>query len=350
VTDANGNSCASTQTITVNPTPTVNAGADLAVCNGSTATLTATGAATYSWTNNVQNGVAFTPSATTTYTVTGTDANGCTGTDAVTVTLVPSPTITATNTTVCAGQSTTLTAAASGSTGSTACPTFSGSLATGLVESYSFCGNAINSVNSNNNGVVNGATLTNDAFGNANSAYSFNGTSDYISIPGDFLSSQSSASTSFRLRFMKNSNGAYGIWNKDGSWLEAAVYVTSDDKLGLFWAYPNYYSGIETASNTIQNNTWYDVVLVIANNTGQIYINGVLQTSATHSITNSTIGFSSNGTCGAGVNRFGFQKVSCGPTSFFNGKLDEFQLYNRALSSSEVLQNYNSTKSRFGLT
>lgn len=112
---ANGVSSIATSVITVLPAPTVNAGVDLAVCTGSTATLTATGAATYSWTNSVQNGVAFTPSATTTYTVTGTDANGCTGTDAVTVTLVPSPTITATNTTVCAGQSTTLTASAPGS-------------------------------------------------------------------------------------------------------------------------------------------------------------------------------------------------------------------------------------------
>ena len=110
VTDPSGTSCVATQTITVNPIPNVNAGADISVCSGSTATLTATGATTYAWDYNIQNGVAFTPIATNTYTVTGTDANGCTATDAVTVTVVPTPTITTTNTSVCAGQSTTLTA------------------------------------------------------------------------------------------------------------------------------------------------------------------------------------------------------------------------------------------------
>jgi hypothetical protein len=32
-----------------------------------------------------------------------------------------------------------------------------------------------------------------------------------------------------------------------------------------------------------------------------------------------------------------------------NGKISNFQIYNRALSDSEILQNYNSTKSRFGI-
>ena len=70
MTDPSGTSCVATQTITVNPIPNVNAGADISVCSGSTATLTATGATTYAWDYNIQNGVAFTPTATTTYTVT----------------------------------------------------------------------------------------------------------------------------------------------------------------------------------------------------------------------------------------------------------------------------------------
>lgn len=92
VADANG--CEATQTVILNTTsaPNVNAGADITICAGETVTLTATGATTYSWTNGVNNGVAFTPTTTTTYTVTGTDAAGCTNTDVVTVTVVPIPT------------------------------------------------------------------------------------------------------------------------------------------------------------------------------------------------------------------------------------------------------------------
>ena len=51
--------------------------------------LSGSGAVTYSWDNNVSDGVSFSPTTTGTYTVTGTDANGCSNTDAVDVTVNP---------------------------------------------------------------------------------------------------------------------------------------------------------------------------------------------------------------------------------------------------------------------
>lgn len=54
----------------------------------------------------------------------------------------------------------------------------------GLVAWYPFSGNAIDSSGSRHNGIVNGAALTKDRFGVANSAYYFNGSS-YIIIPAD---------------------------------------------------------------------------------------------------------------------------------------------------------------------
>ena len=93
-TDGNGCSNTATATVTVNTPPTINAGADVTICAGESVTLTGSGAGTggsYSWTGGVSNGVSFTPTATTTYTVTGTDANGCSATDQVTVTVNPLP-------------------------------------------------------------------------------------------------------------------------------------------------------------------------------------------------------------------------------------------------------------------
>ena len=53
-----------------------------------------------------------------------------------------------------------------------------------LVAQWDFNGNA-NDVSGNGyNGIVYGATLTTDRFGNSNSAYSFDGVDDYIDIPG----------------------------------------------------------------------------------------------------------------------------------------------------------------------
>ena len=89
VTDDNG---ADTETqvayITVNPRPFVTATAapNDTVCAGDQVTLTGGGAVNYTWDNGVTDNTPFTPTiGSTTYTVTGTDANGCTGQNAVTV-------------------------------------------------------------------------------------------------------------------------------------------------------------------------------------------------------------------------------------------------------------------------
>jgi hypothetical protein len=111
VTGTNANGCSNTAqvTITVNALPTVSAGQNQAVCSGTAVTLSGSGANTYTWNNGVSNGVAFTPAATQTYTVTGTNANGCSNTAQVTVTVNALPTVSAgQNQAVCAGTAVTL--------------------------------------------------------------------------------------------------------------------------------------------------------------------------------------------------------------------------------------------------
>ncbi|HTA62048.1 MAG TPA: LamG-like jellyroll fold domain-containing protein [Bacteroidia bacterium] len=67
-------------TLTVNQLPIVTATSDSAgiVCQGRSVILTGSGATTYTWSNNATtNTIVITPTVTTTYTVTGTDANSC---------------------------------------------------------------------------------------------------------------------------------------------------------------------------------------------------------------------------------------------------------------------------------
>ncbi|MBS1636703.1 MAG: DUF2341 domain-containing protein [Bacteroidetes bacterium] len=90
-TDANGCSNTATQSLTVNPLPVVNAvTSNTQICAGQTATLTASGASTYSWsTTQTTAGITVTPSVTTTYTVSGTNANGCKASATVTQNVLP---------------------------------------------------------------------------------------------------------------------------------------------------------------------------------------------------------------------------------------------------------------------
>ena len=52
----------------------------------------------------------------------------------------------------------------------------------GLVGWWPFNGNANDESANNNNGIINGPVLTTDRDGNANSAYDFNGTTDFIEV------------------------------------------------------------------------------------------------------------------------------------------------------------------------
>jgi gliding motility-associated-like protein len=97
VSDASATGCTQTQagtaTVTVNDLPVVSAGNDITICEGDQTALTASGAVNYVWDQGVVNGVLFTPSASGTYTVIGTDANGCSNTDEVDITLEPAPVV-----------------------------------------------------------------------------------------------------------------------------------------------------------------------------------------------------------------------------------------------------------------
>jgi hypothetical protein len=94
-TDANGCVNNDQVDVTVHPLPTVSAGADQTLCEGDPVTLSGSGAVSYSWDNGITDGVTFNSTATTTYTVTGTDANGCSNNDDVLITVTPAPNVVA---------------------------------------------------------------------------------------------------------------------------------------------------------------------------------------------------------------------------------------------------------------
>jgi gliding motility-associated-like protein len=112
-TDANG--CVNTDnvTVTVNPLPTVSAGADASLCLGQSRQLNASGAVSYVWSPatglsnpNIGN-PSYSGATDVTLTVTGTDANGCVNTDDVTLTVQPLPVVIAGNDVSICAQSTT---------------------------------------------------------------------------------------------------------------------------------------------------------------------------------------------------------------------------------------------------
>jgi gliding motility-associated-like protein len=129
LTGTDGNGCKATDAMTVTVTPlTITVTPNATICSGTSTTLTATGATSYSWTPST--GLSLTtgasvvanPTVTTTYSVTGTQG-GCTNTKTVTVT-VNSLTLAVVNPTFCIGSS--------GSLSASGASTYTWSPATGL--------------------------------------------------------------------------------------------------------------------------------------------------------------------------------------------------------------------------
>jgi hypothetical protein len=91
---------------------------------------------------------------------------------------------------------------------------------------------------------------------------------------------------------------------------------------------------------TLRVDNWYYGGFTCDNTTIRLYLNGVVTgtTAASSLILNNT-----------GSLYVGQRNDGGGNVNFFNGNISTSQIYNRALSASEVLQNYNAQKSRFNL-
>ena len=176
------------------------------------------------------------------------------------------------------------------------------------------------------------------------SCWDFDGTDDYINCGASTLSGETALSISAWVY-----PTAYG----DAT---APSFVSTDKAsprafyLGLFNATNFRFSistngtaltSLDTTSSTVTLNAWQHILVTWDQINLKLYKNGVLlKTVATTSSSNGTFTTTNNLLIGAR------RSDIAGP---FPGNIADVQIYNRALSSTEVLHNYNALKDRFGL-
>ena len=96
-----------------------------------------------------------------------------------------------------------------------------------------------------------------------------------------------------------------------------------------------------TSTLVLDNNTWYFLTGTISLSNISMYTNGILTSTSTGISTGITNNINS-------IIGWGFDpRYIAG--RFFNGNIANCQVYNRTLSAQEILQNYNTQKSRFNL-
>ena len=191
--------------------------------------------------------------------------------------------------------------------------------------------------NANNGTLINGPTFNTGSLG----SIVFDGVDDYVGITG-IQTPSFSISAWINLSELNKFHGimgrAAGIWS-DTSY---AFRVISDNSLNIFLSNSgntSIFTEVQT-SPLFAINTWYHVAVTFAKPNIALYVNGVSRATGTfnYDLYNST----SNSIIGG-------YTYSNGLSYLMKGQIPNIQFYNRALSATEVLQNYNATKTRFGL-
>lgn len=208
----------------------------------------------------------------------------------------------------------------------------------GLVGWWPFNGNANDESGNGNNGTVIGATLTNDRFGNTNTAYAFNdNNNEYIEVmESATINNCVEMSVSFWFIIDANNNYSHFVNKTDiptGS-PEPKQFVVALNDIGFYF----YYDAINYFQSTIfpSLNEWHNFTVsynfspTIGTGECKFYLDGIeiANFPSTSALNNTNFNM-----------RFGSYADLIINT--ISGKLDDIGIWNRALTECEILDLYN---------
>jgi hypothetical protein len=201
----------------------------------------------------------------------------------------------------------------------------------GLVAYYPFNGNANDESSNSYNGTVSGATLATDRFGQTDSAFSFDGSNDYIAIPNTPINGLSAVTISL---WMKTTSAATNydavFWSRGTTYNWIGFAIPSPGSVKFYIA-----NGTTSVNKTTSFplGSWVHVVATWSSGSGcKLYINNT-PTSESAALSG-TISLNDN----IKIGRDDYQG-----TRHFPGIVDDIRLYNRVLSISEIEDLYNET-------
>lgn len=201
----------------------------------------------------------------------------------------------------------------------------------GLIAYYPFNGNANDESGNGIDGIVDGASLTDDRLGNSNTAYKFDGINDHIGMGYNVWSKSDLLSSSYTCWVKVGTNPSYVI-NIEGSIFYRVSHFTIDATGGE----PNCYISWP------EDGEWHFFAATVKpnglNHEVKCYMDGVLQDTSYESFSHWIDSRNS---------RFvlGMVPVSDWSPSadggWFGGDIDEVRIYNRVLTDTEIQELFN---------
>jgi hypothetical protein len=197
----------------------------------------------------------------------------------------------------------------------------------------------------------NNGTLTNGpTFNSANGgSIVFDGVNDYVDIadtPFRF-SNTFSLCTWIYWNGINQSGSILGKRNPISPFNQYSLYIVESPYTGGISNKVTFFARRDNGSTptdillqyTLPSPGWYNVCSTMSTLNQSLYSNGVLRTTTTSNISTFTYNI-------VNVNML-IGNITGG--TFYTGNISQTSIYNRALTAQEVLQNYNATKTRFGL-
>lgn len=216
-----------------------------------------------------------------------------------------------------------------------------------LVSVYKAENNANDSLGTNNGSGIGGITSTTGKSGNA---FNFNGTTAYVDM-GDVMDVGTSSWT-YSIWINAN-NVSSGLLFAKGRAAGLSGRVWAGFNTGkLYFAFDksNGLSIVIETTTTYSTNTWYNFTCVLDRSSNlKMYVNGLLASyTSTHDTNDMTPYISTNYNNNTPF-RLGCFTQSDNVTAyaFYNGKLDEFNVWNRVLTPTEITELYNSGSGKF---
>ena len=219
-------------------------------------------------------------------------------------------------------------------------PDISQTPGTNMVGNYPFNGNALDVSGAGNNGTLqNSPTAAADRFGNAGKAYSFNGSTQYITTATQYVNPPN---FTLSVWFKTNTTTGgkllgFGVSQSGTSYqYDRHIYMNDAGQI-YFGVYPGSVKTINSALS-YNDNSWHLATATLSSTSGMaLYIDGA-QVANDPSVTTaeSTTGYW----------RIGYDNMNgwtSQPSShYFPGSLDDILIYHRALSAGEVSMLYTS--------
>ncbi len=209
----------------------------------------------------------------------------------------------------------------------------------GLVAWWPFNGNANDESLNGNNGTVNGATLTTDRFGVSEKAYIFS--SDFITIP------HQNSLNAFPISLFAWCNGnplsytnaiitKYPSSSNNGWTIHAASGKLSGYYFNFQGGSEMNYDMFPSELTQVVDNNWHHVGMICDNQSSRLYVDGEVVLEKNYWGNGGPSAPTNDSNVYIGKN---FGIVEAG--GYFNGKIDDIGIWNRALTQQEITDLYN---------